>query len=75
MNLDLIPVRLQLSAIVTLEVKFLFVKFRATLFRANLWQYSAPRISKKVIDVSNKEEDKTPPEIYPPIGDVSYFGV
>ncbi|XP_052081925.1 uncharacterized protein LOC127719726 isoform X2 [Mytilus californianus] len=65
MYLKLTPIELNLYALVTLEVNLGFVKVKKTLFKATLWSYKAPTITKKLIDNRKEEEDKTPPEISP----------
>ncbi|ESO82597.1 hypothetical protein LOTGIDRAFT_236952 [Lottia gigantea] len=61
MDLELVPLRLRLLAIVTLRVKIGFIKFTKTLFKATLWKYSTPTIRKRLIDFGKVEEDTSPP--------------
>lgn len=63
MFLRLTPIRLALSARVTLEVHLAFIHFKKVLFQTNLWHYETPTIRKMVIDSHKKEEDTTPPKI------------
>ena len=65
MYLKLTPIELKLFALVTLEVNLGLTKFKKTLFKAELWSYKAPTITKKLIDNRKDEEDKTPPDISP----------
>ena len=65
MYLKLTPIELNLYALVTLEVDIGVAKFTKTLFKATLWSYKAPTITKKLIDNRKDEEDKTPPDISP----------
>jgi hypothetical protein len=62
MDLELTPVSLKLSAIVTLDIDLAFFKFKKVLFNADLWRYSTPTIKTNMIDVSTKEEDESPPQ-------------
>ncbi|KAK3101936.1 hypothetical protein FSP39_007496 [Pinctada imbricata] len=63
MFLELTPIKLNLFALVTLEIKLLGIV--KTLFKVSLWQYSAPTIRKKLIDNRKAEEDKSPPVVEP----------
>ena len=62
MDLELIPIRLRLSALVTLEINLFFGKIKKVLFKFNIWSYEAAKISKNIIDVSTKEKDESPPQ-------------
>ncbi|VDI57617.1 Hypothetical predicted protein [Mytilus galloprovincialis] len=62
---SLTPIELNLYALVTLEVDLGITSFKKTLFKAKLWSYKAPTITKKLIDNRKDEEDKTPPDISP----------
>lgn len=75
MDLKLTPVKLRLIGLVTLEVKIFFVKIKKTLFSKDLWHYTTPTIDKRLIDVSTKEEDESPPQFSPVIShkDVSIY--
>lgn len=65
MYLKLTPIKLTLYALVTLEVNILGAKIKKTLFKAKLWQYAAPTITKKLLDNRKGERDNTPPVIGP----------
>ena len=66
MDLELIPLKLTLSALVTIEIRVPLVgSFRKTVFKKKLWYYQTPLIKKRIIDVSTKEEDKSPPQFSP----------
>jgi hypothetical protein len=65
MDMELIPISLRLSVLVTLEVNLAVVSFTKTLFSKNIWEYTAPSISKNLIDVSTKEQDESPPQFSP----------
>ena len=67
MDLDLIPVRLRLYGLVTLEVTVFGVGFTKTLFKKKIWEYEAPKITKRMIEVSTRDEDASPPEFGPPV--------
>ena len=61
MFLKLTPIKLKLKVLVTLEVNLLFTTITKTLFKATLWQYKAPTITKKMVDVTIEEKDDSPP--------------
>ena len=63
MYLQLTPIKLNLYALVTLEVDLGFTSFKKTLFKTSLWKYAAPTIEKKLIDNRKAEEDDSPPTI------------
>ncbi|XP_076085326.1 uncharacterized protein LOC143056125 [Mytilus galloprovincialis] len=65
MYLKLTPIELNLYALVTLEVRLGSISFKKILFKAKLWSYKTPTITKKLIDNRKDEEDKTPPDISP----------
>jgi hypothetical protein len=67
MDLVLTPVSLRLKALVTLKIKLIFVTFRKVLFKFDIWRYSTPSITARLIDVSTKEQDESPPEFSPAI--------
>ncbi|KAJ8321023.1 hypothetical protein KUTeg_002610 [Tegillarca granosa] len=62
MYLKLTPLSLALYGLVTLEVDLAFVSFTKTLYKAKIWGYKTPTISKKLIDNRDKDEDVSPPE-------------
>ena len=62
MYLNLIPIQLRLSALVTLEIP-IFRRLKIVLYKKELWRYTAPTISTKMFDNIREEEDKSPPEI------------
>lgn len=64
MYLELTPLQLKLSGIVTLEISLPWgASITFTVFRAVLWRYRTPTIRKKIFDNRDGEEDKTPPEV------------
>ena len=67
MTLKLIPVKLRLLGLVTLEVNLLFVKIKKTLYQKTLWQYTAPTLEKRIIDKHTKDKDLSPPAFAPVI--------
>ncbi|XP_064646203.1 uncharacterized protein LOC135499389 [Lineus longissimus] len=62
MDLEIIPLKLKLIALVTLEVDLAFVTIKKVLFSMNLWEYTAPSIRTNIFTVNTKDEDKSPPE-------------
>ena len=67
MSLKLIPVKLRLLGLVTLEVNLLFTRIKKTLFKKNIWEYVAPTIETKIIDKHTKDKDLSPPAFEPVI--------
>ncbi|WAR05127.1 hypothetical protein MAR_020496 [Mya arenaria] len=65
MYLEMIPLKLELFGLVTLDVKILFKRFKKTLFKKKLWSYAMSKISERIIDVSTREEDSSPPVFSP----------
>ncbi|CAH1250560.1 FAT1 [Branchiostoma lanceolatum] len=63
LDLELIPLKLKLMALVTVEVNLLVGTITETLFKADLWKYTTPKITMRILDLSTKEEDNSPPEI------------
>ncbi|XP_019614832.1 PREDICTED: uncharacterized protein LOC109462715, partial [Branchiostoma belcheri] len=61
MDLELIPLRLELRAILKLTVKLLFIKIEKTLINKLLWHYTTPSITANIFDIHNKEPDNSPP--------------
>ncbi|XP_053400990.1 uncharacterized protein LOC123541000 [Mercenaria mercenaria] len=74
MDLELTPVKLKLIALVTLEVKLLFVKIKKILYSKDLWHYKTPTIRKTIIDVSTKEKDESPPQFSPVVSNENNRG-
>ncbi|VDI73733.1 Hypothetical predicted protein, partial [Mytilus galloprovincialis] len=70
MYLELIPISLKLMALVTIDVPLIFKTFTVTLFKATIWQYTAPTIRAKLLDIRTDEVDKTGPAITPFIEDL-----
>ncbi|KAL5014713.1 hypothetical protein ScPMuIL_008983 [Solemya velum] len=62
MDLKLTPVKIALYALVTLEVNLLFTSFKRTLYKATLFSYATPTITKRMVDTTKKVKDVTPPE-------------
>ena len=66
MDLELIPLKLKLFAQVTVEIKIPLVgKIKEIVFEKELWKYETPLIKKRIIEVSTKEEDESPPQFSP----------
>ena len=66
MDLELIPLKLKLSAQVTIEIKIPLVgAIREVVFEKALWKYQTPLIKKRIINVSTKQEDESPPQFSP----------
>ena len=65
MDLHLVPLRLELRALLIFEIKIklLFVKIhiRKVLINVLIWQYSTPAIKKNIFNLNDEEPDKTPP--------------
>ncbi|XP_078660674.1 uncharacterized protein LOC144905141 [Branchiostoma floridae x Branchiostoma belcheri] len=61
MDLELIPLRLELRAILKLTVNLLVKKIEKTLINKLLWQYTTPSITANIFDLHNKEPDNSPP--------------
>ena len=63
MYLELTPIKLRLSALVTLEVDLLFTSFKKVLYKHDIWTYKTPTIRKKMVDTIKDEKDNSPPQI------------
>ena len=63
MYLNLIPIQLRLTALVTLEIPIIIIKIKIVVYKKDLWRYTAPTISTKMFDNIREEEDESPPEI------------
>jgi hypothetical protein len=63
MYLELTPIKLRLSAVVTLKVDLLFKSFRKVLYKHDIWTYKTPTIRKKMVDTIKDEKDNSPPQI------------
>uniref|UniRef100_A0A1I8J5S5 GPS domain-containing protein n=1 Tax=Macrostomum lignano TaxID=282301 RepID=A0A1I8J5S5_9PLAT len=63
LDVELVPLRLQLDAIVKLELNLKFIRIRKVFFKAAIWKYSAPKISKNILNVRTGKPDDTPPRI------------
>lgn len=64
MFLDLIPIELELSALVTIELSIAGKEVaKKTLYKDVLWSYTAPTIRTKIVETIAKEKDNSPPEI------------
>ena len=65
MDLELVPIKVSLTCLVTLEVDLLYISFKKILFSSTLWKYVAPTIRTNIFYVSTKEKDETPPQFSP----------
>ncbi|XP_035662464.1 uncharacterized protein LOC118406510 [Branchiostoma floridae] len=75
LDVELIPLELRLKALVTVEVSIpLIGTIKETLFEALLWQFTTQTITERILDLSTKEEDESPPQIEPPVGGGSSTG-
>lgn len=63
MYLRLTPIKLNLYALVTLEVDLGFTTIVKTLFKTKLFSYATPTIMKKLIDNTKEDPDTSPPQI------------
>lgn len=64
-NLVLIPVRLTLFGLVTLEIDIGVKTFTKTLYKKKLWFFETKKITKDIIHITTKEPDDSPPVISP----------
>ena len=62
MDLELIALRIELHAELTVKVNLIFKTFRKTLFSKRLWFYQSKAINKNIFKVGEIERDKTPPD-------------
>ncbi|KAI8518956.1 hypothetical protein Bbelb_022130, partial [Branchiostoma belcheri] len=69
LDVELIPLELRLKALVTVEVSIPLVgTIKETLFEALLWQFTTPTISARILELTTKEKDESPPKIEPAVG-------
>ncbi|XP_066264364.1 uncharacterized protein [Branchiostoma lanceolatum] len=61
MDLELIPLRLELRAILKLTINLLFTSFEKTLINVLLWEYTTPSITANIFNTFSKEPDDSPP--------------
>jgi hypothetical protein len=67
MDLNLVPLKLVLDGVVTIEVHLLFIDFTKELYRKQIWGYTTPTISKPLIRSIKEEEDESPPQFSNPV--------
>ncbi|VDI76849.1 Hypothetical predicted protein, partial [Mytilus galloprovincialis] len=58
MDLEMIPIRIKLKVLITLEIIW-----SITLYKATLWEYSSPSITQNILNNRKDEKDKTSPVI------------
>ena len=61
LDMDLKPLELKLAALVLLKVNLAFTTVQKELFKANLWHYETPTISKRIISLGKDAPDTSPP--------------
>ena len=61
MDLELIPLRIELDALVTLKVNLFVVKIQKIIFQKRIWDYTSPSITAEIFNINDAEPDKTPP--------------
>ena len=62
MDLKLVALRIELHAIVTIEVRFLKITKSVTLMNRKLWFYQSETINKEIFNINDAEPDNTPPD-------------
>ncbi|XP_022100338.1 uncharacterized protein LOC110984441 [Acanthaster planci] len=60
MDIEMIPLRIRLRALVTLKIPFFG---KTVLFKANLYRWEAPAVHQNIFDFHSQEPDTSPPEI------------
>ena len=61
-DLDLIPLTISLHVYCKLTIHLFFTTIRKTLFDKDIFSWSAPAIKVTLLDISNANEDKSPPQ-------------
>ena len=64
-DLDLIPLTISLHVYCKLTIHLFFTTIRKTLFDKDIFSWSAPAIKITLLDISNANEDKSPPQFSP----------
>lgn len=61
MDMELVPIRLDLKAFAELNLFFTTV----TVFDASIWKYAVPAIKKNIFHKKKRDDDRSPPDIQP----------
>ena len=64
-NLNLIPLTISLRVYLKITIHLIFVTIDKTLFDKKIFSWSAPAIKITLLDTSNANEDKSPPDFSP----------
>ncbi|XP_066298079.1 uncharacterized protein [Branchiostoma lanceolatum] len=62
MDMNLVPLRLELRGILELTVNLKFTSFTRTVINKLLWQYSTPTIHATIFSINSDEPDTSPPD-------------
>ncbi|XP_078658229.1 uncharacterized protein LOC144903712 [Branchiostoma floridae x Branchiostoma belcheri] len=62
MDMNLVPLRLELRGILELTIPLIFKTIRKTLINKLIWQYSTPTIHATIFAINSDEPDKSPPD-------------
>ena len=66
MDLHLVPLRVELRALLIFEMKinllFKTIRIHKVLINILLWNYATPAIKKNIFNLNDEEPDKTPPK-------------
>ncbi|XP_078585864.1 uncharacterized protein LOC144867675 [Branchiostoma floridae x Branchiostoma japonicum] len=61
MDMDLVPLRLELRGILTIEIDLKLKTIKKDLINKLLWQYSTPTIHATIFSLNSDEPDESPP--------------
>ncbi|CAH1249045.1 SELE [Branchiostoma lanceolatum] len=62
MDLELIPLRLELHVIVKLTINLLFTTIEEVIVKELIWSYQTPTITANIFNTFSKEKDESPPQ-------------
>ena len=63
MDLQLVPLRIEMHARLTMEISLPWgKKVRKTLINKRLWFYQSKAINKEIFNINDAEPDNTPPD-------------
>ncbi|XP_078573994.1 uncharacterized protein LOC144860567 isoform X3 [Branchiostoma floridae x Branchiostoma japonicum] len=62
MDMNLVPLRLELRGILKLTIPLVFKTIRKTLINKLIWQYSTPTIHATIFAINSDEPDESPPD-------------
>ncbi|XP_078575735.1 uncharacterized protein LOC144861639 [Branchiostoma floridae x Branchiostoma japonicum] len=62
MDMNLVPLRLELRGILELNLNLIFTTIKKTLINKLIWEYSTPTIHATIFAINSEEPDKTPPD-------------